>query len=470
MAKIFKKPRWTTVVFYSVVLIVIVAFYFFMTNLMGKLTAHLENFQENHINSKYRQVFESYFADPDWGKLYDEAGMADTAFEGKEAFVAYMTQKVGDQELICFLESAGTDAKRCPVYLGNEEIGAFYMSSPAQPKPETDPWYYKIPFAESLVNKLKVQHWNYDGLTLVEPKRQLSVTVTTEGDRTVYVNGVALGEEYLISTTYTLAEQYLPEGLHGMRRQSFYADGFLVAPQVTAADKDGNPIELVELSPGVYSEVFTQQESEKEIEELVVDAAKVYCQYMIEATGSSSLRKYFDTAGQAYKDITSSEQWMQDYQTYRFGEATLSSFYRYSEDTVSIRLAMSLYVRRFDGSEKEYPVNTTFLMKKGDDGSYKVYATNNQELQKATTLVRLRFYSGGQLLESRMVDASANQLELPQVTAPEGKQFTGWYLATTAEDGSQTLSRIFLPKEGETSVYISAEKGLTAMDLQARFE
>lgn len=470
MAKIFKKPRWTTVVFYSVLLTLIVAFYFVMSSLMGKLSDHLERFQQNHINSRYRQVFEQHFAQPDWGQLYDEAGMEDTAYEGKDAFVEYMQAKVGDQELICFLESAGTDAKRCPVYLGDEEIGAFYMSSPPQQHSEKDPWYYSIPFAESLVNKLKVQQWNYDGLTLVEPKRQQSVRVTTEGDRIVYINGVALTDDYLVSTTSTLAEQYLPEGLHGMRRQSYYADGFLVAPQITVTDLQGNPITVVEESPGVYSEVFTPQQSEQQIEEFVVDAAKVYCQYMIQATGSSSLRKYFDTNSQAYQDITSSDQWMQEYQTYRFGEATLSSFYRYSEDVASVRLTMSLYVCRFDGTEKEYPVNTTFLVKKGEDGNYKVFATNNQELQKTTTLVRLRFYTDGQLLESRMVDASVSRLELPQVTAPEGKRFAGWFLSSTSQDGSQTLSLIFLPKDGENSVYISAENGLTAMDLQARFE
>lgn len=470
MAKIFKKPRASTVIYYSLLLIGIVAFYLFMSGLMDKLTSHLEKYQRSHINTQYRLVFQEYFSDPDWGKLYDEAGMQDTAYEDKEAFVAYMEAKVGDQELICFLESNGTDGKKCPVYLGDEEIGAFYMTSPPEAESETDPWYYKIPFAKSLVNKLKVQDWVYNGLTLTEPQRQLSVTVTTEGDRIVYINGVALTDAQLISTTQTLAEQYLPEGLHGMRRQSFYEDGFLVKPQVTATDLSGNPIALTEISPGVYTELFAPQEMEPDMQALIIEAAKVYCQYMINATEPYSLSFYFDTSSQLYRNIVYTELWMQSYQTYRFADPVVSDFYRYSDDTVSIRIVMSLYVRRYDGTEKEYPLDTTYFLKKQENGKYKIFSANNMDLQQPTTLVRLRFFVDGELVDSQMVDATTSQLTLPQVEAPEGKRFTGWYQATAAEDGSQTLSLVFLPKDGENTVFIPEGTDLTVMDLQALFE
>lgn len=470
MAKIFKKPRVSTVIFYTLVLVVIVAFYLFMSGLMGKLKTHLENYQQAHIHTQYRMVFEERFGDPDWGALYDEAGFEDTLFEDKQAFITYMEAKVGDQELICFLESNGTTGKKCPVYLGDEEIGVFYMVTEPEAEPEVDPWYYKIPFAKSLVNKLKVQSWHYDGLTLNAPKRELSVTVTTEGDRIVYVNGVALGKDQLISTTYTKVEEYLPEGLHGMRRQSFRQDGFLVKPAVTVTDLEGNPIEMVEEAPGRYTEVFTQQESERELEDFVISAAKTYCQYMIAATGSNSLRNFYDTSSKAYQNIVHSELWMQSYSGFRFGEATVSSFYRYSDDVVSARIAMNLYVKRGDGTEKTYPLDTTFLMKKNASGKYLIIDTNNMELQEATTLVRLRFYVDGEPVQTMMVDAAASQLTLPPVEAPDGKTFAGWYQATTDGSGNQTLSLIFLPKEGENTVYIPSDTDLTAMDLLARFE
>ena len=92
------------------------------------------------------------------------------------------------------------------------------------------------------------------------------------------------------------------------------------------------------------------------------------------------------------------------------------------------------------------------------------------DLQQTTTLVRLRFFVDGQMVDSQMVDTTASQLTLPQVEAPEGKHFTGWYQSTTAEDGSQSLSLVFLSKDGENTVFIPADTDLTVMDLQALFE
>ena len=87
MAKFFKKPRWTTPVFYGVLLIVIIAFFLFMSGLMDKLNIHLEKYQASHINTQYRKVFDQHFSQPDWGKLYGEAGLEDTPYES--AFAGY---------------------------------------------------------------------------------------------------------------------------------------------------------------------------------------------------------------------------------------------------------------------------------------------------------------------------------------------------------------------------------------------
>ncbi len=470
MAKIFKKPRTSTVVFYSIIVVVIISFYLFMSGLMDKLTTHLNNYQTSHIDTQYRLQFDNRFAEPDWGALYEESGLQDTAFEGKQAYIDYMQAKVGDQKLICFLESGGINSIRCPVYLGDEEIGAFYMASQTKAQPAKDPWYYKIPFAKSLVNKLSVQSWEYTGLTLVEPKRQQAVTVTTEGDRIVYLNGVALTNEQLISTTATKAEEYLPEGVHGMRRQSFTQDGFLVKPVVTVTDLSGNPIEIVETTPGHYTEVFALQQSDAELEAFAVSAAKTYCRYMIRDTSRAAVADYFDTSSQIYRNFISIDPWMQDYIGCRFAAPVVSGFYRYNEDLVTVRVTMSMFVKRPDGSEKEYPLDTTLFIRQTGPGKYQVFDMNNIDIQQSTTLVRMRFFVDGQVVENVMVDATTSQLQLPQVEVPEGKRFTGWYQASTDADGKQTLSLVFMPAEGENVVYIPANTGLSSMDLQARFE
>ncbi len=471
MAKIFKKPRTSTVIFYSLVLVVLLAFYLLMSSLMGKLKIHLERYQAAHINTQYRLVFQQYFADPDWAALYEEAGMEDTEFEDAQAYAAYMQAKVGDQELICFLESNGTSGKKCPVYLGDEEIGVFYMTAPADTQPETEPWYYQIPFAKSLVNKLKIQSWQYDGMRLVAPKRELSVTVTTEDHRIIYVNGVALGQAQLVSTTHTIIDDYLPDGLQGARRQTFYQDGFLIKPVVTVTDLEGNPIEMVEAAPGQYTEVFTSQESEPELEAFITKAAAAYCKFATRDGTIAEINKYYDRSSQLYHDILELDVWaMTDPSSTRMGETKISHFYRYSEDIVTAHVQTVLHAKLSNGTEMERPLDATFFMKKTETGEYLVYNMIYKDVNQTQTLVRLRFFADGQLLESRMVDATVSQLQLPAVTAPEGKTFSGWYTATEDAGGNQTLSLVFMPKDGENSVFIPADTDLSPMDLQARFE
>ena len=44
---------------------------------------------------KCQEMFQELFADPDWGALYERAGIQDTLFEGKDAYIAHMQSKVG---------------------------------------------------------------------------------------------------------------------------------------------------------------------------------------------------------------------------------------------------------------------------------------------------------------------------------------------------------------------------------------
>lgn len=470
MAKIFRKPRIGTIVFYIVVVLLIGVFAHILAEAQDNLTAYLKKYQDSHINTQYQKVFHQLFDDPDWGALYDMAGIQDTEYEGKQAFVQYMEEKVGDAKLTCFIESNGTSGKKCPVYLGDEEIGIFYMESAPEAVTSTaDPWYYDIPFVETVIGALKLQSWHQSGLVL-HYQREEGVRVCTEWDRIVYVNGVPLSQEQIISTSTAEVENYLPDGLHGPRRQVFYQEGFLVPPEVTVTDLEGNPVELVQQAPGQYTEVFPQDTLSQELETWVVEAGQAYCRYMGKAATIRAVSKYFDQDSDTYHSISNSELWMNAYHEYYFAPPVVSEYCRYSEDFFSARLTMSMFVIRSNGTEREYPVDVTFLVREYPDGTRKVCEMTNVDVQKTTTMVRLRFFVGDELVDDRMVDSQANSLVLPQVEAPEGKTFTGWYQYVDNGDGSKTLQLMFLPQDGSATVYLPQDVQLSAMTLHARFE
>lgn len=468
MAKILRKPRVSTLLFYPALLILTGVFFWFMFVAVGKLTTYLESYQQSHIDTQYQKVFHQLFDDPDWGALYDMAGIEDTTYEGRQAFIDYMTAKVGGQQLQCFIDSNGISGKKCPVYLGDEQLGVFYMESPPE-APAPEPWYYRLPFVEDVVNSLKIQSWEQTGLTLYFQREQ-SVTVCTEADRIVYLNGVPLNESHVISTSCTKGESYLPEGLQGNRRQVFYEEGFLLPPEVTVTDLAGNPIAVEQLSEGQYTENFLQPEIPEDLKERVVKAAQSYSLYMIRKGELSQLDKYFERGTSTYRSIARNQQWLMGYQDYRFEEPVLTEYCRYSEDLFSVRINMPTVLTTYNNWEKVFPLDTTFFLRKNAKGVFMIYEMTNVDVQEFVTQVRLQFFLDGQLLETQMVSSTASQLTLPAVTPPEGKVFVGWFRETLDENGSPVLALAFKPDETTGLVSLSSGTILEPMELYARFE
>ena len=73
-----------------------------------------------------------------------------------------------------------------------------------------------------------------------------------------------------------------------------------------------------------------------------------------------------------------------------------------------------------------------------------------------------------------MAEASAygynvRDLDLPTVTAPEGKVFSGWFRLDTAADGSMEYTQIFAP-DADGKAELPAGTKLQPMTLYALFE
>ena len=242
---------------------------------MIALNSWLVRFEASQPKVKSQQVFDELFADPDWAEIYNLAGLADTQFETKENYVAYMEEKVRSTPLTYIETSAGLSGDhKYVVKLGDEKLAVYTLT--AEPHSETD-----------------IVEWELGSIEFFLAK---TATICAGPDRTVYINGKLLGDEYTVSTTTTAAEAYLPAGVHGFRAQYLCVDGLLTEPQVTITDKNGNSVEVVyDEANDVYTEVFPAMEISENEEETAVTAAKTYCKFMIGAVSYSSLQKSFDS-------------------------------------------------------------------------------------------------------------------------------------------------------------------------------
>ena len=216
--------RKSTIIFYSIYLFVIVAFFVGMHFALRPLEAWLARYEASQPEQKCQEVFQNLFADPDWAEIYELAGIQDTAFEGKQAYAAYMQAAAKGKKLTYTETSAGLSGDhKYIVRLGDEKIAVFTLTGGAD-------------------SDLEIPEWELGKLEIFFSRKQ-QVLVNKQPGHTVYINGVALDDSYTVRKVDTLAESgYLPEGIHGYRMEQQLVTDLLVAPEVVVKDSEGNEV------------------------------------------------------------------------------------------------------------------------------------------------------------------------------------------------------------------------------------
>ena len=448
-----KKPTVGTVVFYSMYALLVIVLCISIHFALNWLNGWLTDFEASQPDAKCQQVFNQYFADPDWSQVYDLLDPEAVGAMTEDSFTDYMQQKVGDTALTYTKTSAGLSGGRKYILrLDGENIGTFTLMN-------------------SVTGDLEIPDWQLDNVEIFVSAREY-VTVQTQYGNTVTVNGQTLTENHVIRTTATVAEDYLPEGVYGPRSVTYYIGGLLTAPEVAVTDADGN---AVAMDYDAETKTYTQNEdasaeaiTDKE-HKFVLEGTQAYFRFMLHAATEAQLKQYFDPSSDTYATIVKSEDpWLQNFRTYAYGEDTISNFRRYGDDLFSLRIAMDLNVTRTNGTIKTFSLDTTFFVKK-DGSSFKIISMTNVDVDEVLTQVRMTFMQSGKQLSSEMVSANVTSLTPPAVEVPEGKVFSGWFKETVSENGDTTYTLVF--QNGEDGK-IAPPTGYTLepMTLHALFE
>lgn len=449
--KFFRKPRLSTVIFYSFYVLLIVGFFVGLQKyLLNPLEDWLVRYEASQPEKKCEEVFEALFADPDWEQLYTLAGIEDTAYEDSDAFVAYMEDKAAGKEITYVETSAGLSGDhKYIVKLDGEKIGTFTITGGADSQTE-------------------IPEWEFGTLELLY-SREEAVTVEKRPGYTVYINGVALDDTYTIRTVTTGVEKYLPEGLHGYRLEVQAISGFLVAPEVTVTDEYGNPVTM---EYHVESKSYTLPKVTMEMSEAqqgyVKNTLETFAKYMIKAASKTALANCCVPNSEVYTTISTIDRWMQDYLGYELSDIAYRDFYQYSDTLFSVRAAMTNRVTRYDGSVKNYEMDYTLFFVLDSSGKWLLSDMTQVDTAQETEHVRLTFLEGDTVLDTFLVDSASKTLTLPAVTVPEGRVFSGWALQEKDGNGKITMTIVFKPDE--TNTVILSEEKLEPMTLYALFE
>ena len=430
--KLLRKPRVSTIVFYSIYVLLIVAFFVGINALLSPLEDWLVRYEASQPEQKCQEIFTSLFTDPDWEQLYTIAGIEDTTYEDSKTFAAYM-EKLSAGKAFTYVEtSAGLSGDhKYIIKLDGKKIGTFTLTGGADSQAEIPQWELgKVEF----------------NLTRTE-----SVQIEKLPGYTVYINGVALDDSYTVRKISTGADKYLPEGLHGFRYEIQSISGLLVAPEVTVSDQNGNSVPLTyDEESNLYAIPRVTMEMTENEQAYVKNTLETFAKYMIKAASLTQLKNCCVPNAAVYTTISKIDRWMQDYLKYEISPITYSNFYRYSDTLFSVRAAMTNSVTRKDGSVKDYEMDYTLFFSMAANGKWLLSDMTQVDISEQIEQVRLTFVDGDTVLDSIFVDADTKTLTLPAVTVPEGKVFSGWVRQEEDSNGKTTLTIMFQPDESNT--------------------
>ena len=459
-------PRLGGVIFYTLYFMFILIF--FLATFLGLTWLHgwLTDYEMAQPDGKAEQVFTQLFTDPDWGALYDAAGAKDSAYEGRDAYVAYMEDKVGDSQLNYLETSAGLSGnKKYLVRLDKEKVASFTLVDKAKNENED--------MTNKFKNMSRIPDWQL-GAVEVFFNREGTYYIEKLDGHTAYVNDVPLTDEMTIQVATTLAEKYLPEGTTGVSMCTQQIDGLMAQPTVTIFDKSGKQMEVTyDEATRTFTERLESNTMSDDQREAAIKAAETYCNWMLAVDNDRGhAAQILDPTGSAYKDLTSiprDQLWVQSNNGFTYDNINVSDFALYAGDIFSVRVTLDVNVTRTDGSIKNYPFNSSMFFRKSDTGKWMCFNTTNVDVSQPVGRVRLTFMNGENEVHSQFYGTDSKEIVTPVVPTPEGKVFTGWVTIEKDDNGAMVYNLQFQPDE-EGKVAIPEGTILKPMTLYALFQ
>ena len=421
-------PRVGGIIFYTLYFLMIFVFCAGTWLATKWLQGWLVDFEAAQPTVKSQEVFDQLFGNPDWAALYKTAGIQDTPYEGVDAYVAYMQEKVAGQTLTYSETSAGTSGdKKYFVKLGDEKIASFTLSGATE-------------------HVTDIPDWNLGTVELFFDRAEGYKIQKMDG-HTAYVNGAPLDDSFTIQIATTKAEQYLPIGTTGVKTCIQQIDGLMARPTVTINDQAGNPMEVsYDEESGMFIEQTEANTMPDELRQRSIEAMEAYGKYLLLIGNRATVATYFDPAGEAYKGIMANDFMVTKSGTnQKFMNVEVSEYVRYSDTLFSDRVTMTMTTTRSDGTIKEFPIDYTLFFSLKND-KWMIYDMIAGSIQIPVGQVRLTFMDGSTQLSTGFYDTETEELLTPVVSVPEGKRLS-WVRKDRDANGRQQLTVVFTPDE-----------------------
>lgn len=330
----------------------------------------LENWMADYESAlpKYvaQNVFDKYFADPDYGALLEAQGYTLSPAETKDDLINYVKAQIGDGETVYHEAVSGVTGDRIKYVVSAGET----------------------PFAQFTIIKSgeTTEYGNelymLEGYEIYYKTETTSVTVVAPSDAQVRVNGYLLDKTYVTAAEETESCGHMPgkvlrndDTTEGIKFYTYYIDGLLFDTEnITVTDKNGFPCNVTADENGVFTAEINYVDSLKEqFSETAVFFAEEYSKYAMAKGKFTNFESSLDPQSDLYTKIKTLEYyWVHQCDGYEITEQETSDFYSYSDDVFSCRVKINWHSWR-SGRPDFYDYIDMTLYFHNVNGEYLIY-------------------------------------------------------------------------------------------------
>lgn len=331
------------------------------------LRSWMEDYELSQPKYVAREIFETYFANPDVEAFIKEGDYTVSPAESFEDLKNYVTQQIGTGEITYNESSSSIDGKtlKYVVSAGDYKFAQFTVVDSGE-RTEFNNTVYKL--------------GEYNFFYVV--KETHSVKITAPSDAKVTVNGFVLDESYITATKETDSCIHMPSNIlhndntaQGIKYSTYVLDGLINPTEdIKVVDKYEEDCKVLKQEDGTFSAEINYNSSLEELHgSYAVDFAKGYAKY---AQGCGTFNEFGDMVDSEsslyYKIKTLQNQFVHAHDTCEFTEEKAFEFYEYAPDVFSCRVSFTWHAYRQNAPEAYEYIDMTLYFHKVN-GEYKIY-------------------------------------------------------------------------------------------------
>ena len=317
------------------------------------LNSWLADYNEGIPETVSKNFFEDNFLKLDVDSIIELSGIQPVEFETEDDLKSFIESQLTGKELSYTSISSGTDdnSKKYIVKSGDYKIATFTLA-----QNEKKDWY-----PSSLLLHLPASY-----------EKEYRILDTSK----LYLNGTEVSEKYVTERTPDISAEYLPEDVKAPEWVTYSIKGLTAEPEVKIVDRNGANPALTEEN-GILCEDIIYDEPEEEIVSTLLAAAKQYAKCMQNDASKASVLVYFESGTDLYNSIRTAENmFVWDHNGYAFEDEKVSEFFRYDENTVSVRISFT-HIQKKYGSEDYRDITDITYFAHNVGGKYLIFARYN---------------------------------------------------------------------------------------------